>query len=101
MIVTFRRRQLPTPAAACRWLFGYPYFIGSINYGIGATILLYESWINHPSNLSDPYTQARPPSPPLPSTPYCRLRLPTVAGSSCYMTLQYPPVTCTRGDYLA
>ena len=65
MIVTFRRRQLPTPAAACRWLFGYPYFIGSINYGIGATILLYESWINHPSNLSDPYTQARLPSPPL------------------------------------
>lgn len=42
-----------------RWLFGYTYFLGSINYGIGASILLYESWINHPSNLSDPYNQVR------------------------------------------
>lgn len=47
-------QSLPT---ACRWLFAYPYAIGSIMYTIGASLLLGVSWVNHPE-------WAHPPRPP-------------------------------------
>lgn len=32
----------------CRWLFAYPYAVGSVMYTIGASLLLGVSWRNHP-----------------------------------------------------
>ena len=37
------------PQSACRWLFAYPYAVGSVMYTAGASMLLCISWINHPN----------------------------------------------------
>lgn len=49
----------PHARERCRWLFVYPYALGSVMYTIGASLLLGVSWYNHPKLAYGPRTHVR------------------------------------------